>query len=699
VLEGGYYSWVEWHRVTPTLSPHKLPFHQRESCTLPFVLLCVTRLDLCKTADFDMGGAFVKSPSSASASKSKKKYKSLSECKIWCSLNDSTFIYPELQELKEFNDKSELGIALSGGSAPTAAAFAIGAIRGLYQLGILKKARYISANSSSSCIVGPQAFYGDDLTQLLGDYLPPERCDLLNLKKIGPNSQTYLVCRSQSLKTLYRGLVNGSVRRNEADPRGLWSQAVGQIFFKHYGLNIFDHVPVVSGSHQDSVHRKSGISTRKMDFYDLTQYPFPIINACSIVRGEHMFAPVEFTPLYYGFPTTYKTQRGNAASETGGYLIEPFGFLAHPSAATVQEVKIQIKTEGENNVNNIVPLSGPGESHHIAEICKPHQFVSISDQVGMSSFPPSLALAHDTNSQNLDVTLSPIWNPIKGETNPMIFCDSAGIDSTGIHALLRRRVKKIFAMIVMNQSLMNPKIDHQNYSQSNFAAVAALFGVMRSDQEMTPFGISVESSNKMCHVFPSEDFEKLLEGLKAQCSEGKPCSFLLNTRVIPNPHVNIPGDDDVEILFILNAPSNDWIDSLPPNTKKKVVKQINDRDLSVRDAGDHEEVSTPSNNDEKEEDGKAILSRANIFLNQLPDRFEEDLIELRNTLINIFGNSDFSDFPFVSSSITGSDNNTAAGAGAGADDDYSVQCVNLMSQLMTWEVIESRRFFDDLLRL
>jgi hypothetical protein len=655
-----------------------------------------------------MGGALVKSSSSPSHSKKKYKGKRLSECKIWCSLNESTFIYPEFQELKECNDKSELGIALSGGgsssisSSATAAAFAIGAIRGLNKLGLFKKARYISANSSSAWIVGPQAYYADDITELLGEYLPPESCDLLSLKNIGPNSQTYLVCRSENLETLYKGLVNGSIRRNEADSRGLWSQAIGKIFFKHYGLNMFDHIPVISGSHQHDVHHKSLISTRKMDFCDLNQYPFPIINSCSLVHGENIFAPVEFTPLYFGFPTISQslsslqstshtqTQPRINNSETGGYLIEPFGFLAHPSVTTIQEVKDQIRTEGDNNVNKIVPLTGPGESLVIAEIDKPRQFVSISDQVGMSSFPSSLALAHDPKSQKLDVSISPIWNPIKGETNPMIFCDSAGIDSTGIHALLRRRVKKIFAMIVMNKSLIKTNIDHRNYSQSNFAAVAALFGVMTSTTSdgMTPFGISVESSNKMCHVFPSEDFEKLLEGLQAREREGKSCSYLLKTRVLPNIHVNIPGDDDVEILFILNALPNDWIDSLPQNTKQSILKQIHDRDLSVRDSDGHEEIiAIPKNLDE--EDDKAILARAKDFINQLPDRFEEDLIELQQTLKNIFGNSQFSNFPYLSTD--GGERSAAA--------DYSVQYINLMSQLMTWEVMESQLFFNELLGL
>jgi hypothetical protein len=45
------------------------------------------------------------------------------------------------------------------------------------------------------------------------------------------------------------------------------------------------------------------------------------------------------------------------------------------------------------------------------------------------------------------------------------------IDSTGIHALLRRRVKKIFAMIVMNKSFfLSPLVSKLSLLHSNSTA-------------------------------------------------------------------------------------------------------------------------------------------------------------------------------------------------------------------------------------
>lgn len=630
-----------------------------------------------------MGSGLTRHSSSSTGhchhSSSKKNYHTLKECKVWHSLQDPLFIYPELQELQELNKKIEFGIAVCGGKGSLAPAVTLGAIRGLHQLGLLQKARYISASSSSAWIIGPQAFCSDDFTALFEEYLPPEKCDLFTLKKLIPNSQNYLICKSYRLEKVYQGLVDGTIRRNEADPRDLWSQAVGQILFKPYGLNAYDHVPVFFGSHQESVRHNSGISTKKMDVANLSQYPFPIINGCTIVGGDKKFAPVEFTPLYYGLPTPSKCISSNGTCDTCGYLIEPFGFLAHPSASAVQEVKDQIKSEvketlkNEQSTTNKVPISTPGESLVIAEIHRPHTMLAISAQAGISTFSPALASQHDPKSSKLDVSVSSIWNPITGETNPMIFCDSSAIDCSGIHALLRRKLRKIYAVFAMDKPIDAPNVDHRNYSHSNFASIAALFGVMISDDLSTTEGLTVDLYNQLHHVFPSEHFYQLRDGLCATYHEGKSSTYLLHTIVLPNSFANIPGGHDVEILFMVNAPSSHWVDLLPQNTKRNIRNQ----DLTVDEYNEEEMKSSD------EEDEKMIQHRVKEFQSQLPDRFEEDAAQLSHSLHMIFQNSHLSQFPYPSSDTT---------------NDYTAQYVNLLTNLMTWEVITSKDLFDKMLR-
>lgn len=57
----------------------------------------------------------------------------LFDCKVWLNLTSQNFIYPEYDECHEFNQKLNIGVALSGGGF-RAATCALGALRGLYLL-------------------------------------------------------------------------------------------------------------------------------------------------------------------------------------------------------------------------------------------------------------------------------------------------------------------------------------------------------------------------------------------------------------------------------------------------------------------------------------------------------------------------------------------------------------------------------------
>jgi hypothetical protein len=96
----------------------------------------------------------------------------------------------------------------------------------------------------------------------------------------------------------------------------------------------------------------------------------------------------------------------------------------------------------------------------------------------------------------------------------------------------------------------------------------------------------------------------------------------------------------------------------------------------------HEE----NNGEGKEEDGSAILQRVNSFLSHLSHPLEEDPNELKKVLIKVFQNSKFDNFPFLASDDKIN------------EEDYSAQCMNLLSQLMTWEVLDSEALFDELLK-
>ena len=64
----------------------------------------------------------------------------------------------------------------------------------------------------------------------------------------------------------------------------------------------------------------------------------------------------------------------------------------------------------------------------------------------------------------------------------------------------------------------------------------------------------------------------------------------------------------------------------------------------------------------------------------MPNKFEEDEKELKEFVDHMFHSSDFDSFPYVSTLKL----------------DYSIQLVNLFSNLMCWEVLESKDLLEEL---
>jgi hypothetical protein len=615
-------------------------------------------------------------------------------CRVWSGTNHENFRYPELDENEcpEVASKPlNFGIALSGGGF-RAASLAIGTLRGLHHLGILSKSRYISSNSGSSWVNGPFSYSQAPLEEFLGEYICPKLCTLENLRQVDPCSHSFTICGGGNLDTFLNEFRHGVTTINDKDTRGFWSQAIGKIFFRDYGLDNFDHLPIISRGSQ---------LPRKCSLFDVNRSPFPIINGTVLVRGHRVFAPIEFTPLYYGFPGCSEYHLNNSHHVVGGYLIEPHGFTSQPSTSQRSEVKNILNPENLDAsalIRNNHNLSSPPLMTQL-DIQPSSILISVSDQAGISSSAVAQVAAHDISNRSgklLDFAKYPIWNPLSGECHDMILADGGGSDNTAIMALLRRKVTHIFAMYAMDHSIMEP-IDHRNMSRSTFSDVAGLFGVMTCDGETTIDGIKPNDFNRCHQVFPSEDFSKLVDGLRSRYLDGYPTTFLLRTRALPNPFCSVPGNHSVELLFIVPAPSDQWVNSLPSEVRTKVLFQRKDLDLYLKKqqngsssavpVGTGDSDSIPPINSENEHDNdEKFLS----FFDELEKKFEKKIKKMkqsspspfkmiREQYRNIFKTTNLRNFPFPSIESF----------------DYTAQLVNLLTNLMTWEVVESQDLFNE----
>jgi hypothetical protein len=371
----------------------------------------------------------------------------------------------------------------------------------------------------------------------------------------------------------------------------------------------------------------------------------------------------------------------------GDYLIEPYGFTATPSHEDADSIKRMLNASVVPQQSDSSSAAPRPPSVLTVDLPRPKRVISVSDQAGISSSAITQVLAQSldrTQSRLLDLSVYPLWNPLTGETHDMVFSDGLGGDNTAILSLLRRRVTKICAMFATNISIAKP-VDHTNLDISGFGDVAALFGVMTCDGE-TFDGMHVNNSNRYRQVFPSEDFAPLLRGLQDNYRAGKPCTFLLHTRALPNALVGVPGNHPVDLLLILAAPSDGWVNSLPNSIRSKVLhlRRGVDKALGVetsQDSGDGDD-----DDDEGEEKMNPLLrslEEAVDGLEQGAKGLERGAKGLKDSFRRMFYRSNLKrDFPFP---ITESLN-------------LSVDLVNLLTNLLTWEVLESKHLFDELLQ-
>jgi len=93
--------------------------------------------------------------------------------------------------------------------------------------------------------------------------------------------------------------------------------------------------------------------------------------------------------------------------------------------------------------------------------------------------------------------------------------------------------------------------------QSSFGEIAALFGKESNAAQ----GCTAEEYNSHFQVFPSEEWDGFLAGIKAQRQAGGPAAYLHRSKCLPNAFMNIRGGFDVSFLLFVNSTCPQWEDA------------------------------------------------------------------------------------------------------------------------------------------
>lgn len=537
------------------------------------------------------------------------------------------FAFPEARLLPELRRKENLGIAISGGGTRSSVA-ALGQFRGLRKLGLLQKARYISAISGGAWLATPYVYAHADavpattehsgLNQaqwdevFLGRYCPPEALHLTDLTQTQHGSFVDTVTRIDM--PLACGLRVFEGRGDET-----YAHALNEVFLQPFGLGDEDRFFAWSEDWlrgQILPHNPS--LTPEQFYFEVPDRPFLIVSE-SLMREMRLtlvdkvllmlrrvglpflpdldtkgFWTVESTPLYTGLrPVSRPWEkgarlRGFLEGPAGGGLVESFGYDTCFS-------NWEDRGRGGSPSRARVALEQP-VSHRRGSV------YSLADMLAASGAAPAAFLGGVTGAtgQLPEFTHWPAYADQPGQHNvEYAHVDGGACDNTGIIPLLARRVDKIIALL--NYVPPFPPRPNQKPDRNDLPSmVTCLFGE-RGD-EMLRDAIGQAVSNQVLESrLPGGTCatDDLAQALVADNKAGRPLVHCQHYVTVANSRYGVPGGHRVTICWVYLVPGTlakvsamkgtqleSWIQQLPdhsePGARHSVRDMFTDRRLIHR---------------------------------------------------------------------------------------------------------------------
>lgn len=461
--------------------------------------------------------------------------------KIWPLPKDfKGYCYPELQDesgLKKYRPKN-FGIALSGGGM-RAETMALGWLRGLYELGALQQARYLSSNSGGGWTNGPYSYRSDSISdaEFLGVYIPPEQFTIENLYKDN-GMMGKSIADTNLLESFLMQLVNSSTSASASScssscsDEDYWSRAIAMGFFKPFALDSAAMLPTM---HHDR--------------------PFPILcGSCQVDDRAVGYVPFEMTAMYCGVPVQGQHQDG---APIGGLFIECTGFTSQPSEECLQTIRTASASSSSSS-------AAASSSSVCCTVPEPVHVLSVSQQAGLSSgaVADGVAMMRTELLEEWLVPKLPTWNlQTSGELKVV---DGGANDNLGIYPLLRRGVEHIVCCVSNHNCIHRDDITADDASA--VAQVAALFGCMSSHG---PENVGNESRR----VLREEDWPVVLKGLRDRHHDAGSCFYLYEGPVLPNERIGVVGGYTVQILFVVFSKSKMWFSSLSDDMRSHIREE------------------------------------------------------------------------------------------------------------------------------
>jgi hypothetical protein len=452
-----------------------------------------------------------------------------------------TLEFPEW-ELPWLRRRPNVGVCLSGGGTRSLCA-AIGYLRGLQELGLLERVRYLAGVSGGAWAAVPYSFWergpADD-AELLGPILAPQQLDDEVLEAELPATEL-AACATRD----FRGALFDDLLQEGAG--AAWIGAVGEIFLAPFGL--WDRARPRSYSLDEATRsallapQPAEAGLRADDFALLRpNRPFPVIQSTLLGptdNGElRRFDAVslQFTPLYVGCPVNLEVEldylgKGDGIGRSsvrvqrmiGGGLIEPFAF---GSAGPLE-------------------VSGAVHDYALGEL-QPTRELAFMAGTSSTAFAAAIQRVPELEArEQRRLPCAHCWprSTDNGlETELWEVGDGGLIDNYGLLPLLQRGIETAIVLINTVQPLDLEYVPGQgSYKKRIDDWLPPLFGVCEDHE-----GLALARNQ----VFPSEELGELVAALQAAKRAGGPSVVMREHQLLDNAWWRIRGGRKLKVAWV-----------------------------------------------------------------------------------------------------------------------------------------------------
>jgi hypothetical protein len=442
------------------------------------------------------------------------------------------FVYPE-SKLDQLKSKKNVGICFSGGGTRSAS-LTMGQLRGLEKIGVLKDVKYLSAVSGGSWGSVPFVYLDSGISdeELLGAYSDPKEISLSKLAETPECSLSKAISNSKLLDDILKEIFQGDE---------MYSHIIANIFLKPFNLGdmkkffTYDEVSL-----REIVKNNPELSER--DFYLVNpraNRPY-LIAGGTILRPNFGRYPFEMTPLYVGTYKLYENVGSHQRYDIGGGYVQSFGFDSDAPQ--------------EFDEANEMGRCRLGRSRH--------RF-ALGDMIGTSGAAPA-EYAERFGLEHVGFPEFKYWSPYRAQATrakEYDFADGGILENFGIMPLLKRGVPRIIVFVNCETEL---KIDPYNEEVTICDSIPALFKPIKNQYGDKHFEDNVVFADQ------EEAYRDLVFCLHQKIQSGEPAIHVGKYKITAQPHYDIKGGKEVEIMWVYNSRVKNWMKELPHAVRAKI---------------------------------------------------------------------------------------------------------------------------------